>query len=472
MSSILKFDRDSIKKEFKVIEDRDKKLRLTHTSGSNHSMYKIFPYSASDNIVSDFDAIIGNYSRLVTEKKYTPFNKESLYQEVRSKVTTDFIEKLNVIINELFFDENDQLVLSHPLFFNYLSEEGNVERKVGEFLSIVFSSVQIQGKLKKAYEKQPDNVLLRLIYECLPDLKIGEKEKSGSYMRLIDDIFQVFEEDLLFLLENEDLFIKSFKHLLLYYYFFYTTQVILNLDKMFKINQHHIIPTYFNVDWEQRSKTRDSFKQGWKMVSPKLPKLFSHVNCIMMLNHIKGSIDTPITYVSIKEATSRLTFEQQEGLRKDIEEWHKDYRTYTGDVNWDGISPLPFVEGEPPLLREIRELQHSIAYQFTYKVSSRYRAAQKYYEGYEQLAKLYFLKRSGSLGYTFNLNQEFTIFLTRICIKDKKKLSIKELFEQLQLRGIYFDRDTKKQVVSLYERLNMLEKKSDSGDAQYVKYIL
>ncbi|KAB7651332.1 DNA phosphorothioation-dependent restriction protein DptG, partial [Bacillus sp. B2-WWTP-C-10-Post-4] len=37
--------------------------------------------------------------------------------------------------------------------------------------------------------------------------------------------------------------------------------------------------------------------------------------------------------------------------------------------------------------------------------------------------------------------------------------------------GIYFDRDSRKIIIGLYEKLNILEKKSDSGDAQYVKYI-
>lgn len=472
MSMMIKLDRDTIEKEFKVLKDEEKKVRLTHTSGSNQSSYRILPYTANNNVVSNYDSIIGNYSRLVTEKKYISFNKEILFKEIKSKVVTDFSEKLNVIINELFFDENNQLVLSHPSFFNYLSEGENVERKVGEYLSSIFISKKIQEELKKAYKQQPTNVLLKLVYDCLPDLKNDNQEKTQNYMHFTEDIFPVFEEDLLFLLENEDLLIKSFKHLLLYYYFFYTTQVILNLDQMFKINHHQIIPTYFNVDWEQRSKARDSYKQGWKMIFPKLPKLFSHVNCIIMLNHIEGLVVHPITYTSIKNSLSRCTFEQQEKLRKDIEEWHKDYRSYLGDINWNEVPNIPIIDGEAPLLRVIKELQHSIAYQFTNKVSSRSRAAQKYYEGYEQLAKAYFLKRSGSLGYTLNLTQEFTIFLTRICIKDKKKLSIKSLFEEFQRRGIYFDRDTKKQVVSLYERLNILEKKSDSGDAQYVKNIL
>ncbi|WP_010250378.1 DNA phosphorothioation-dependent restriction protein DptG, partial [Acetivibrio cellulolyticus] len=33
-------------------------------------------------------------------------------------------------------------------------------------------------------------------------------------------------------------------------------------------------------------------------------------------------------------------------------------------------------------------------------------------------------------------------------------------------------RDSKYKIIEIYEKLNILEKKSDSGDAQYVKSIL
>ncbi|HBL5328060.1 TPA: DNA phosphorothioation-dependent restriction protein DptG, partial [Clostridioides difficile] len=36
----------------------------------------------------------------------------------------------------------------------------------------------------------------------------------------------------------------------------------------------------------------------------------------------------------------------------------------------------------------------------------------------------------------------------------------------------YFDRDSQSKVVELFEKLNIIEKKSDSGDAQYVRSIL
>ena len=62
--------------------------------------------------------------------------------------------------------------------------------------------------------------------------------------------------------------------------------------------------------------------------------------------------------------------------------------------------------------------------------------------------------------------------MTKICINNQKKLKLNELFKEFELRGLFFDRDSQTKIVQLYEKLNLLEKKSDSGDAQYVKSIL
>ncbi len=81
-------------------------------------------------------------------------------------------------------------------------------------------------------------------------------------------------------------------------------------------------------------------------------------------------------------------------------------------------------------------------------------------------------KERGSLGYNLNLNEEDIILLTKICIKDNEKLKLSVLFKQFEKRGISFDRDSRAKIIQLYEKLNLLEKKSDSGDAQYVRSIL
>ena len=83
-----------------------------------------------------------------------------------------------------------------------------------------------------------------------------------------------------------------------------------------------------------------------------------------------------------------------------------------------------------------------------------------------------FAKRRGQLGYNLNMTEDDIILMTKICINNNERMRLNKLFDEFELRGIFFDRDSKTKIVQLYEKLNLLEKKSDSGDAQYVRSVL
>ena len=70
------------------------------------------------------------------------------------------------------------------------------------------------------------------------------------------------------------------------------------------------------------------------------------------------------------------------------------------------------------------------------------------------------------------MTEDDIILMTKICIKDRGKLKLNNLFEEFEKIGLSFDRDSKMKIIQLYEKLNLLEKKSDSGDAQYVRSVL
>lgn len=63
------------------------------------------------------------------------------------------------------------------------------------------------------------------------------------------------------------------------------------------------------------------------------------------------------------------------------------------------------------------------------------------------------------------------ILLTAIIVKDEKLL-IKDVFSEFNKRGIYLDRYTKEEILNFYEKMNILDKKSDSGEIKYVKPVL
>ena len=62
---------------------------------------------------------------------------------------------------------------------------------------------------------------------------------------------------------------------------------------------------------------------------------------------------------------------------------------------------------------------------------------------------------------------------TQIILEEYQgKIRLSKLFDEFEKRGLLFDRESKKKITDLYEKMNLLEKRSDSGDTQYVKSVL
>ena len=145
------------------------------------------------------------------------------------------------------------------------------------------------------------------------------------------------------------------------------------------------------------------------------------------------------------------------------------YKNQIKDVAWDQfkfISRDSNVNG----FEKVYELFSIVRYQF--EKSGRSKLNESYYNWYLKFLQNNFAKRRGQLGFNLNMTEEDIILITKVCIKDKEKIKLNTLINEFEKRGIFFDRESHKKIIQLYEKLNLLEKKSDSGDAQYVKAVL
>ena len=70
------------------------------------------------------------------------------------------------------------------------------------------------------------------------------------------------------------------------------------------------------------------------------------------------------------------------------------------------------------------------------------------------------------------LQHLYIIFLTKISLRNEEKIRLNDLYKEYEFRGIYLDNSSKEYLQEFFTKLNLIDKKSDSGDAQYVKRIL
>ena len=75
------------------------------------------------------------------------------------------------------------------------------------------------------------------------------------------------------------------------------------------------------------------------------------------------------------------------------------------------------------------------------------------------------------MGTLLSLTQEQLLLLVAVSVGNER-IDLKQLWKEFEQRGVWLDHHSKEEVVQVLDKLNYMEKKSDSGDAQYVKSIL
>lgn len=425
-------------------------------------------YKESQKVeIINFTAAVGEFSRNLTKKKECKnFFVEKYYNDVISEVSMDQKNKsvFTELIRELFF-QDENLTVFHPKALNYL-ESTYFNNKLGQFLFDVLyeEDDDILNLIAQAYDKDSNNILINLMTKNLPRLN-EKKNIENKYKNFNPYISKIFMEDFKYLLKNNDMLIDNIEKFLKFYYMFYVSQSAMILNKTFEADIEKPMEMYFGLDWENTGKGRLNTELGWKVVESNVLRLFSHANALHLINH--NNDNKKYSYVELKDRIDNMSSDEKVDFINDVNKLITFYEGYI-NVKWNDFKYTQKFENE--CYDVVYKLFKTINYQFDN--SGRKERQKDYGTRFVEFCKVNFLRLRGRYGYIFNLTEEYTILLTKICIKDNEKIKLKDLFSEFKKRGISLDNDSKFKLTQLYEKLNILEKKSDSGDAQYVKRIL
>tara|TARA_B110000114_G_C15080083_1_gene393613 strand:- start:1 stop:1482 length:1482 start_codon:yes stop_codon:yes gene_type:complete len=471
------------------------KWKRRHPTGNS---IKILPFTTkfTKTCVSDFQSfqgIVGECFRLSNkktfDKSFAKDNESSFKKKLRKHILTEVIDKVNsdnseefkdIVIN-LFFEEDGGLIKFNKQvlpYMNFINGHAQLNETARFFYDIFLDEKTLNGKELTSSNK--DNLFYQLIVDCLPELSNKKvSTTSKRYVNLFEDIKIQFLEDFKFLASNEETFLKHIEDLFKYYYFFYLTQLSHRFNSFGR--SEGINPIYFSMDWETLSESRLSYQYGWKKLSDDLDGLFSHANTIELLNYISINGDSIGDYLAINQKWPKLSFNEQKQLIDKIKETSQFYTDHidgldTGE-SWEkcekeieSFLDRNAVKFKDQLSIELVSFYKKVKYQFDN--SPRKSAKNKYEEWLISFSINNYTKTRGRLGYTTVLNQELLLFQTKLCVGNEEKIRLNELWERLNKRGLTFDETSKAEIIKLFERINLLEKKSDSGDAQYVKSII
>lgn len=464
-----KISREAFEKKFINPNPKEGKVPFKH---ENNTLFKDLPFIVKDKLVTtEFTGVVGEYARILTGQKLKEeVNEEQVLNKIGDHVQCDQGSReqyqLSQIVKHLYFNDQGELVRFSNKAILYTNANTN-DKKIAQFLFDVLHQDINSEEVKAIFEEDADNVLDSLMYELLPDLDQKSKYEQ-SYIGLVPYVSKMFIKDFQFLLKDKECFQKYLKNLLSYYYFFYISQLSLKYGQMFKADYNKVEELFFTVEWEKMSKSRNGYDFGWKKLEPHVRKLFSHSKLLEMINQDDADKHTPDENADYRRIAEELREIKQTNFGEDIKYLIDTYKRNITDCTFEKVAYEQVYDEE--ILNDIKYLFECIDMQF--RESDRSRAYTGYSNWFVEFCKKNILKNRRSLGYTLNLTEEDIIFLTKICIKKEEKMKLKDLFKEFEHRGIMLDQKTKQEINEYYEKLNLIEKKSDSGDAQYVKGIL
>ncbi len=238
---------------------------------------------------------------------------------------------------------------------------------------------------------------------------------------------------------------------------------------MFTPFEKEIRPIYFTFEGEEKlSKTRVSYEYGWRNLEKSINRIFSHINFLKVLNLSNGK--SVYSYQDIAYRIRNMSQEELEILDQQVSQLMEEYKNkLSGDTKWElmGTVMRPY---DIPVLNNMYLFFSMIDHQFNQ--TSRSKPYNEYKQWFVHFCQKSFLKSRGRSGKMLILDTDYLLFFTKMIIQDMPKIRLKKLFEEFETRGIIFDRDTQTAIIDYFEKLNLLEKKSDSGDAIYVKSFL
>lgn len=458
-------------KQVIVLDKDQKKIAKRQTS----SFYQVLPFTTgkSDSIKNallDWEKEIGAYSRrlLNQELSVKAFNTDHFLEGILNRVESspEHEDEIHTFFSELLLQKDGGLNVTHPSMFMYIQGNPATKKKLGNFLAdlthLALDQEQIE-KIKQIFKSDQNETLLdKMVVNLLPQLT--DKEHKVEYALYSSSPIKLLGEDFIYLAEHPQYFLKEINHLLKYYLHYVVSQTAIKINNFETSNWHQPSKLFYTIHHETTvTSRRKTMNSGMGLLTSASENLFVHE---LTMAQLSCNSNNP----SLEEAKSKImTYDEIHQYFISLNE--DDQHQFLNDVDLQSERILKYA-GLENQVKNSQSFNEAVKQLFnTMKVTTPKEAQSRYGDHVKNIAKSHFTKRRGRLGYVLSLNQEMLILMCAVSCKNDR-ITFVELLERLSQRGINFDNESTTALLLLLEKINVIDKKSDSGEAQYVKPIL
>ncbi len=402
-----------------------------------------------------WDSVLGYFVHLLFKKSLYNSNIE----DFKKLCKRNFIEKLDEpefwqVLEEMYF-ENEQLFKISPELLIFKAAEGEIDansKKLGGMYAGLLNGYTIPStSINKL------NFLEREIKAEFDAFYVsGKKNAVKVEPTYVPFVTKHFQQDLVFLSSNPHYLLNNFNAVIRLYGFLYISQMALNI-KSWAHGEPTTKPCFFIVDNEKASDERSQVKSyGYQQLHDYLEYLFPYLTMNEALQPKKEV--KPLWQLFDEIDTSHLDSLNQFGA--DFIADRTERKWYNTDQFWKCSGD------KEQVLAQLLEAAHA---QFDRKKGRLATYNETVVKGTLRNLLDPFIQNRGRGGNVLAFNQDYIVLLTNLAIGGRDKLRFHEVIKEFESRGIYFDKQSQQNLVDFYERMGNVERKSDSGDAVYVR---
>ncbi|MBE6248925.1 MAG: DNA phosphorothioation-dependent restriction protein DptG [Prevotella sp.] len=335
------------------------------------------------------------------------------------------------------------------------------QRKLANYLySMLSDEMQISG------HSNTPNLFSKILQEALtPFCGFSDDSKERDYI-VLPYIKKSFEEDLCWMLEQEESVKVKYLHLLLHFYACYAvTQAIVRITAKDKQSEDEPAPFYFILNSERASVNHDAVARGWSYQIPKssLDKLYGKSQALDILNSVLGS--NVGFYNNIRKVLYQTDFEDNRELCNKLLSKYQEEKREVFNRRSSESGSIEEIEID---VHSYDEFISTLELLCTGLQSPSYISRMRK-KVIDLLSVRFLQSRRGN--FVLVLDNEMLTFLVALFTKSKKT-KLENLYKLFNKYGIYFNRGSRLAIEEYLLKLNLLDRKSDSGEAQYVTVIL
>ena len=338
------------------------------------------------------------------------------------------------------------------------------QTKIAEYL---FSMIDISDLVFQHVSKQ-SNLFSSVIKEALDNGEIPNEPNDQTYY-VLPFIKQFFRDDFRWLIQKESHVIVKTIPLLLHFYACYSvmqTIAYLRNDCMYEMPQK-AKGCYYILATQQASGKSNAVKNGWSSLIPEnlLGKLFGTIQALDIANSLFDDGKKGM-FFDVLTALDSIPFDDAKPILETVLD---QYQTDKGNL-LKSREELKIVLPEPidTSVHSYKEFIEKLVYLCTSLQSKEYETKLKSRVLSLMQVQLLASRREYKV---LCLNEELLLFLIALVTREKRT-RLDDMYKSFERRGLLFSLETRSSIELLLHKLNLLERKSDSGEAQYVTAIL